>query len=329
MTCQIPHFSPLFAAIDLGSNSFQLLLARISEGKLEVVERTTESVQLARGLQVCGTLSEAAQDRALACLGRFAAKLQDYTLLPGQVRVAGTLALRTAKNTAEFLTRAESILGHSIQVLSGDDEARLVYQGVSRVCEQGSPQRLVIDIGGGSTELILGNGRKVNYARSLDIGCVTFAERYFADMGGDAGGDTGDDSNDVQNPDPECVRRAIERTAAATHAQLDLVADQLSPHKWEIALGASASLPLLTGLIPAPGNGNIITRSGLHSLSQATLAKAQLQPLALPGVGGDLIAAAIVILSTLFERLHIDSLEVTDITLAEGLIYDTVYQTSC
>jgi exopolyphosphatase/guanosine-5'-triphosphate,3'-diphosphate pyrophosphatase len=167
------------AAIDLGSNSFHMVIAQIKNGQLKVIDRLRESVRLADGLDEWQRLNEEAQQRALACLERFGQRLAKFE--QGCVRIVGTNTLRSAQNGPEFIAKAEQLLGQPIEVVSGTEEARLIYQGVMNSLALDEKKRLVIDIGGGSTELIIGKGFKPNLMESLSMGCVSMSQRYFKD----------------------------------------------------------------------------------------------------------------------------------------------------
>lgn len=167
-----------FAAIDLGSNSFHLLVANYQHERLQVVARLGEKVQLAAGLDDNGLLTEEAMQRALDCLGRFAPFLNDIT--DANLRIVGTNALRDADNSQAFIERAEAQLGHAIEIIAGREEARLIYLGAAHALAENG-RRLIVDIGGGSTEFIIGEAFEPKALESLRMGCVTFSRRFFPD----------------------------------------------------------------------------------------------------------------------------------------------------
>jgi len=170
---------PMIAALDLGSNSFHMVLARTSNGEMRILERLGEKVQLAAGIDENRLLDEAAMQRGLDCLRRFA---QMVNHLPqGAVRIVGTNALREARNRATFIRRAEEIINHQVEVISGREEARLIYLGVSHTVPASQGRRLVADIGGGSTEFIIGEGFESQLRESLQMGCVSYTQRFFRD----------------------------------------------------------------------------------------------------------------------------------------------------
>ena len=166
------------AALDLGSNSFHLVVARREQHALTVIDREREMVRLSAGLDEQDLLTEEASERALACLARFGERLR--ALKPDNVRVVGTNALRKAKNSRQFIARAEQVLGFSIEVISGVEEARLVYLGAAQTLQGDRGRRLVIDIGGGSTEIIVGDKSEPLYLESFSMGCVSSSERFFS-----------------------------------------------------------------------------------------------------------------------------------------------------
>ncbi|MBW2690846.1 MAG: hypothetical protein JRC99_13070, partial [Deltaproteobacteria bacterium] len=168
----------LLATIDLGSNSFHLLIAKVDHGELRPVATHREKVQLAAGLND-GVLSDEAITRGLECLTQFRQVLD--TVQPEMLRVMGTNTLRAAKNASVFVEQGSAILGHPIQIISGREEARLVYLGVAHTLADDQQARLVIDIGGGSTEFIIGEQFESKLLESLHMGCVTYRDRFFAD----------------------------------------------------------------------------------------------------------------------------------------------------
>ena len=159
----------LVAAIDLGSNSFHMVLARVEQGEIRILERLGEKVQLAAGLDDDNMLSDEAMQRGLDCLRRFAQLING--LPPGAVRVVATSALREARNRGQFIRQVQQVLGHRVEVISGREEARLIYLGVSHTLADDEGKRLVVDIGGGSTEFIVGERFESLLRESLNVGC--------------------------------------------------------------------------------------------------------------------------------------------------------------
>ena len=176
----LKHAGRKLAAIDLGSNSFHMIVVQVdNHGQVTVLDRLRESVRLGGGLDDKGNLVPAAQQRALACLSRFGERIKDFS--SENVAAVGTNTLRQTKNAAEFLQLAEAALGHPISIISGREEARLIYLGVSHsLAQDHRGKRFVMDIGGGSTALIIGQGYDPIHLESLRMGCVSSTNRFFA-----------------------------------------------------------------------------------------------------------------------------------------------------
>ncbi|ENJ8189858.1 guanosine-5'-triphosphate,3'-diphosphate pyrophosphatase, partial [Yersinia enterocolitica] len=200
----------LYAAIDLGSNSFHMLVVREVAGSIQTLARIKRKVRLAAGLDTQNHLSQEAMERGWQCLKLFSERLQDIPL--DQIRVVATATLRLASNAEEFLQTATEILGCPIQVISGEEEARLIYHGVAHTTG-GPEQRLVVDIGGGSTELVTGNGAQANILISLSMGCVTWLERYFSDR--------------------NLAKDNFDRAESAAREMLKPVAQRFREHGWQ------------------------------------------------------------------------------------------------
>src|ERR1043165_1234201 len=169
----------VLAAVDLGSNSFHMVVARYTHGQLVILDRLREMVRLGAGLESDGRLNKDVSARAIACLERFGQRLRD--MRPDSVRVVGTNALRRARRKESFVERAREAIGHPIEIVSGIEEARLIYSGVAHTCPAGPGRRLVCDIGGGSTEIIIGEGLQPLEMESLQMGCVRISEEFFAE----------------------------------------------------------------------------------------------------------------------------------------------------
>ena len=170
----MPDEQTQLAAIDLGSNSFHMVVAVLAQNEIRLQEGLSEKVQLGAGLDSDSRITEEAQQRALDCLGRFAQRIRGIPV--GSVRVVGTNTLRVARNARQFIARAEKLLGHDIEIVAGREEARLIYLGVSHTLpDNGGSRRLVVDIGGGSTELIIGERFESVETESLHMGCVSFS----------------------------------------------------------------------------------------------------------------------------------------------------------
>lgn len=301
--------SPYFAAIDLGSNSFHLLIVKVNDGILETVDRVKEMVQIAKGLRDNNTLSQDAQARALHCLSCFQERIKDIP--SDQVRVVGTKALRSASNTASFLLRAETALGHSIDIISGYEEARLVHLGVSHDISQDKGKPLIIDIGGGSTEFIIAEQGLPTFMESLSIGCVTYSDKYLMD---DAG-------NIVEHISYKMINDAY----YATCAELESIIRRYRRLGWDITVGSSGTMRAISKLMSADIVSGVITRDGLAALiAELKQTSALSTPNDISAQRANVLPAGVIILSAIFDQLQLDEVHVASATLKEGLVYDTL-----
>ena len=295
-----------YAAIDLGSNSFHMLIARVVDGEITPVDRLREWVQLGAGLDEKNRLRPEAESRALACLERFGQRLQDHPA--SAVRAVGTNALRKARNSASFLARARLALGHPIKIIPGSEEARLIYLGVARSFFDDSHRRLIVDIGGGSTECILGTGYEVERTASLYMGCVSFTETYFA------GGKIR----------PQRMKKAV---IAARLEMQNIERDYLA-RPWSRAVGASGTILAIEEVLRRAGwTDRGINREGLFRLRDALLAAGQVEQLRLPGLRADravVLPGGVAILLAIFESLGLEEMLTSHGALREGLLYDLV-----
>lgn len=294
------------AAADLGSNSFHMIVARMLNGQVHVLDRLQETVRLAGGLDQHNRLDGAAQRRALACLERFGQRLQGVAA--GSVRVVGTNTLRRARNARKFLAAAERALGHRIEVISGQEEARLIYQGVVRNLPDDGGRRLVVDIGGGSTEFIVGDGYEPTRMESLHMGCVGMSLKYF--------------------PRGVINARALQRAQTAAHLELQPIATAFRRMGWNAALGASGTVRAIAGVVQANASGApFITLPALHKLRETLLSAGRVEHLELPGLNQErapIFAGGFTILLAAFEALQIERMDVAEGALREGLLYDLV-----
>ncbi|MFO7602933.1 MAG: Ppx/GppA family phosphatase [Gammaproteobacteria bacterium] len=240
----------LLAAVDLGSNSFHMIVVHLIDGNLQVVDRLREIVRLRAGLDRNNNLSTEAQQRALECLQRFAQRLKQ---IPSQnIRVVGTNTLRSAKNTADFIANAQQILGQPIQIISGIEEARLIYLGVAHSLAEKGKRRLVLDIGGGSTEIIIGESFNPILMESLPLGCVSMTLKYFANG----------------KITPTNLRKAN------FHARLELesTAHLFVAQGWEHGVGSSGTVRSIARILQAQGwSTGSITLEGLKNLRSARI----------------------------------------------------------
>ena len=294
----------LVASVDLGSNSFHLIVCRIQDGQLIVVDRLREMVRLAAGIDAEKNLSDDAQQRALDCLTRFGQRLSD---LPHYaVRAVGTNTLRSTRNADTFIEQAEACLGHPIEVISGVEEARLIYLGVAHSLASDHSRRLVIDIGGGSTELIIGEDFTAQYLDSLHMGCVSMSQRFFAD---------GTISN-----------KMIRRAEIAARLEVEPLTQRFFKNNWQVALGASGTIRAINKVVHNEGWADHgITLASLEKLISAMQEADHVNNLKLNGLDPErapVFPGGVMILSAAFKTLGIEVMRVSDGALREGLIHD-------
>lgn len=291
------------AAVDLGSNSFKLQVARVQGEQLYLLDALKEPVRLAAGLDRKKRLDQESQNRALECLKRFGERLRG---LPAEaVRCVGTSALRVAKNAPEFLTQAEQALGFPIEIIAGREEARLIYLGVVHSLPASGKKRLVVDIGGGSTECIIGSGLKQQSRESLLMGCVNFSLRFF--------------------PGGRIEKSAMKEAELEARLIAQSVEADFSRGNWDEAIGSSGSIRAVADLIEANGWGSGITLEGMARVREALLKAGHADKLELPGIRVDrrpVIAGGYAILSGLFAELGIQSMIPAAGALREGILYD-------
>ena len=292
------------AAVDLGSNSFHMIVARVVGADLEIVDRQKEMVRLAAGLDSKGRLSDEARARALACLERFGDLLED--LPPGAVRVIGTNTLRKAKGTGDFLERVEAALGHNVEIVSGFEEARLIYLGVAHDIDD-QDRRLVVDIGGGSTETIVGEGFDPLEAHSLHMGCVSWSQRFFKDG--------------------RISAKRMRTAQLIAGVELEPIARQLRSLGWTRAIGASGTVTAIQSTLEAEGlSHGGITVGGLATLRQRLIELGHVDRLdslvGLKPARAPVFPGGVAILSAIFDSLRIDRMDVAGAALREGALHD-------
>jgi exopolyphosphatase/guanosine-5'-triphosphate,3'-diphosphate pyrophosphatase len=294
----------IMAAVDLGSNSFHMVVARTHHGQLTIVDRLREMVRLASGLNDSGYLDNPSRDRALGCLRRFGQRLRD--MQADKVRVVGTNTLRRARNASTFLVTAEEALGHPVEVISGMEEARLVYLGVSHYIESSGGRSLVLDIGGGSTELIIGEGFEPRRLESLAIGCVGLSREYF---------DNG-----------KLSAKRFERARLAVRLELRPVAAGFRRLGWTNAIGSSGTIRAAGDIAHELGLVEIgITVPALESIIAQMIRAHDVTSLRLPTLGPErapVFPGGIAILVEVLSSLGIESMHISEGALREGLLYD-------
>jgi exopolyphosphatase/guanosine-5'-triphosphate,3'-diphosphate pyrophosphatase len=294
----------VLAAVDLGSNSFHMVVARYSHGQLVIVDRLREPVRLAAGLDEQGRLSRESVQRALQCLERFGQRLHD--MQARRVRVVGTNTLRKARRKGAFLDRAREALGHPIDIISGVEEARLIYMGVAHTTPSEGGHRLVVDIGGGSTELIIGEGLAAKRLESLYIGCVSVSAQHFGDG--------------------EVTEKRMKRARTAAQLEIEPVMARFRRSEWDTAFGASGTMRAVADTLAGRGMpAGQISRAGVEWLLGECLKAGDAAKLKLPGLAPErqeVLPGGLAILVELFEMLGIETLRVADGALREGLLYD-------
>lgn len=297
--------STLYAAIDLGSNSFHMLVVREVAGSIQTLARIKRKVRLAAGLDQHNHLSHEAMQRGWQCLRLFSERLQDIPR--EQIRVVATATLRLASNADEFLQVAEQILGCPVQVISGEEEARLIYHGVAHTTG-GPDQRLVVDIGGGSTELVTGTGAQASQLYSLSMGCVTWLERYFSDR--------------------NLGQENFERAEQAAREMVRPIAPQLRQQGWQICVGASGTVQALQEIMVAQGMDERITLPKLRQLKQRAIQCGKLEELEIEGLTLEralVFPSGLSILLAIFQELGIESMMLAGGALREGLVYGMLH----
>ncbi len=294
------------AAVDLGSHSFHLIVTRLKGGEFHVVDRLRERVNFAAGLDGARHITPEATERALDCLRRFGQRVNE---MPRScVRAVGTNTLRQARNSSVFLERAEEALGHPIEVISGREEARLIYLGVAQTNPKIDGRRLVIDIGGGSTECILGDGFEIVDADSLYMGCVSYTARFF--------------------PEGRLDETAFERAEVAAELEVQPIARGYKKLGWHQVLGCSGTIHSIAAILQANGWSELreqISLKGLRRLRRAMVAAGNIAALSLPGLTEDrrsVIAGGVAILLALFQDLGITDMVTSAGALREGALYD-------
>lgn len=292
------------AAVDLGSNSFHMIVCSLTDGKLQTVDRLKEMVRLASGLDKKNYLDLKTQERALACLERFGQRIAHFP--HDCVHIVGTSTLRTAKNAEEFLKKAELALNHPIHVISGIEEARLIYQGVATSLSSNANLRLVMDIGGGSTEYIIGTGDTPHDKESLPMGCVTTSTAFFKNG--------------------KLSKMAFNKAVLFAQQRLEPFQQKFQRNNWDEAIGASGSLKAISKVLQAKNwSNNGITREGLEQLVQHIYTCASVNVLNLPDLDTErlpVFVGGVAIVYATFKSLGITQMTVSDGALREGLVHD-------
>jgi exopolyphosphatase/guanosine-5'-triphosphate,3'-diphosphate pyrophosphatase len=298
VTQRLPSESRILAAVDLGSNSFHMVLARLSHGQLKVIDRLREMVRLAAGSEQ--------QPVALECLARFGERIRDMHV--DSVRVVGTNTLRKLGRTSAFVRGAESTLGHPLEIISGIEEARLIFLGVSHTSPAVDGNQLVVDIGGGSTEIISGNGFEPEAMESLHVGCVGLSNDFFGRG--------------------KLTRKRFEQARVAARLEVQPAKPRFNRTSPMRVIGASGTIRAARAVLAAiAGTATEITVKGVEDLIERMIKVGRLDQLKLPGLSEQrkpVFPGGLAILIEVMTMLEIDVMNVSDGALREGILYDMV-----
>jgi exopolyphosphatase/guanosine-5'-triphosphate,3'-diphosphate pyrophosphatase len=299
--------SELLAAVDLGSNSFRLLIGRVRQSALGAqilpLDILRENVRLAAGLQSDGHLDAESQQRAILALNRFAERLRSFG--PNRVRAVATNTFRVATNARHFLLGAEAALGFPIEVISGIEEARLIYEGAAHELPSDGERRLVVDIGGGSTECILGTDQQPERLESCYVGCVSWTRRYF--------------------PSGAVTRESIDEAVAHARSALGAVGVQFRARGWRYAVGTSGTAKALSHLAHQNFQREVLDRHALAELQRILVKAGHVERLDAKGLRADrrpVIAGGIAVMRAVFEEFGLENMRYCPAALREGVLYD-------
>jgi len=296
--------SSVIAAVDLGSNSFHMVVAQDQHGQLKVIDRIREMVRLGAGLNSSGKLSKESKERAIECLQRFGQRLQE--MHADSVRVVGTNTLRVAKNSAEFIQRAEEALGHPIQIISGVEEARLIYQGTIHSITGPEGKWLVVDIGGGSTEIIIGKQGEPLLMESVQMGCVVLSEKYFASG--------------------ELDKKKFKKALVEAKLQLQPIVSTVKELGWNHVVGTAGTIRTISELMREfELSERGITYKGINALIAKLQEAEHIDKVNFESLSKErkpVFAGGLVVLKAIFEELDIKKMMISDGGLREGLLFD-------
>ena len=294
------------AAVDLGSNSFHMIVARFVEGELQVVDRLRDGVRMAAGLTADGQLLPEVRERALASLARFGQRLRG--IKRSRIRAVATNSVRQLRSPRAFLVTAETALGAPIEVVSGREEARLIYLGVAHGLSDTRQRQLVIDVGGGSTELIIGQGFVPMETESLQMGCVATTQRYFADG--------------------RITRKRWQEVQLRLPLEFAPIVNAYKARGWKRVIGSSGTIKSIAAILHAFGGREFeVTREGLTDLIDRIIEAGDIKSARLPGLNEERRPVFLGGLATLwacFDALDLSSLRVSEYAMREGLLYDTL-----
>jgi len=292
------------AAVDLGSNSFHLQIGRVVGGQIYPLDAVRELVRLGAGLTAEKRIDRATHARALEALAKFSERLRGFS--PHTVRAVGTNALRVAKNSPQFLREARQVLGFPIEVISGREEARLIYLGVSHALPAAGYRRLVVDVGGGSTELIIGTGLAPRLTESLYMGCVSYSLLYF--------------------PEGRIDKARMKAAEVAARQELGGIAAAYRAEGWAEAVGSSGTARSLENILRANGSSQEgLTREGLERLRALLVRQERADPDRINGLRANrapVLPGGLAIMLAVFDELGLESMKVSDGALRHGVLYD-------
>jgi exopolyphosphatase / guanosine-5'-triphosphate,3'-diphosphate pyrophosphatase len=294
----------LIAAVDMGSNSFHMVVARVEHGEPRVIDRLRDTVRMAAGLRADGTLDAEHRARALACLARFGQRIAG--LPSARVRAVATNSVRQLASPQAFLGAAEAALGHPVEIVSGREEGRLIFLGAAHDLPASRELRLVIDVGGGSTEFIIGRGLAPLHTESVQAGCIASTLRFF--------------------PGGKLTAKRWQSARSEIGVLLQQFAEDYRESGWQDAYGSSGSAKAIGALVQAMKlSDDGVTADSLAALREALLEQGQISSLKLPGLGEDrapVIAGAVVIFEATFAALGIERMRVCESSMREGLLWD-------
>jgi exopolyphosphatase/guanosine-5'-triphosphate,3'-diphosphate pyrophosphatase len=296
--------SSVIAAVDLGSNSFHMVVAQDQHGQLKIIDRMREMVRLGAGLNSSGKLSKESKERAIECLQRFGQRLRE--MHADSVRVVGTNTLRVAKNSVEFIQCAEEALGHPIQIISGVEEARLIYQGTIHSITGPEGKWLVVDIGGGSTEVIIGKRGNPLLMESVQMGCVVISEKYFASG--------------------ELDKKKFKKALVEAKLQLQPIISKVKKLGWKHVVGTAGTIRTISELMREfELSERGITYKGINALIEKLQQAGHMDKVNFEALSKErkpVFAGGIIVLKAIFEELGIKKMMISDGGLREGLLFD-------
>ena len=298
--------SETFAAVDLGSNSFHMVVAKLEDGQVRIIDRIKDMVRIASGLDNRNNLSEEAIERALESLRQLGQRIREIPRT--NVKAVGTNTLRQARNGNDFIRRARTALGHNIDIISGQEEARLVFLGVAHTFYNHDTTSLVIDIGGGSTEVIIGKGFKPKVAESLYMGCVNVSRRFFADG--------------------SVTRKRMREAVLFARTELETIEAGYRRIGWDTVLGSSGTIRAIADVAAAQGwSESGVTREAVDMLRKQLISAGHCDKLYLEGLmerRKPVFAGGVAIMSAIIDALGLDHIQISEGALREGIIYELI-----